>query len=220
VANGGTGILDAGPLSAATPEAARRAWPQWLALGAALLAVAVLAVLSEAAGARLLVGALGAVLAVRGVALVRAAAALRGESAGRARAVGTGAGLAGSAAVAVAVLSAEGAARVLLVAVPVLLLGASAALLARGGMARRGGLVLLAWSLLVTALLAGAGLAQGWDRAAQVATVVGALVVAGYGVSLLIGAGNLREVASRPAPPPVRSAGCGGCACGAGGCGA
>jgi hypothetical protein len=225
VANGGTGIPSAGTLgastfTAATPEVARRTWPQWLGLGFALIAVAVTAVFWDAAAARLLVGALGAFFAVRGVALFRTAGSLTGELAGRARTLGSGAVLGGVAAIAVAVASAAVAARLLLVAVPVVLVGAVAALLSRGGVARRGGLALLVWSLLVTGLLVGTGLARGWDRAADVATVVTALAVAGFGVSLLIGAGNLREVASRPAPAPARTAGCAGCACGAGGCGA
>ena len=69
------GILTAGTSSATavTPDEARRTWPQWLALGIALIAVAVVAVFWDAAGARLLVGALGVFFAVRGAALVRGA---------------------------------------------------------------------------------------------------------------------------------------------------
>jgi hypothetical protein len=201
---------------------ARRTWPRWLGLGLALIAVAVTAVFWDAAGARLLVGALGVFFAVRGVALARTAGSLTGELAGRARTLGSGAVLGGAAAVVVAVPSAGLAARVLLVAVPVMLVGAAAVLLSRGGVARRGGLALLVWSLLVTGVLVLTGLAQGWDRAADVATVVAALAVAALGVPLLIGASSLRAVAARPAPAPapVRPAGCAGCACGAGGCGA
>ena len=140
------------------------------------------------------------------------------DLAGRARALGSGAVVGGLAGLAVAVASADLSARVLLVGVPVVLLGASAALLARGAVARRGGLALLVWSLLVTGLLVATGLGQSWARAADVATVVTALAVAVLGVPLLIGGLNLRAVAARPAP--ARPAGCGGCACGAGGCGA
>ncbi len=68
MANGGTGILTA----EATPETARRAWPQWLGLGLAMIAVAVVAVVWDAAGARLLLGALGLFLVVRGSMLLRA----------------------------------------------------------------------------------------------------------------------------------------------------
>jgi hypothetical protein len=218
VANGGTGILSAGTLSAATPEAARRTWPQWLGLGLALIAVAVTAILWDAAGARLLVGALGVFFAVRGAVLIRTAGSLAGGLAGRARSLGSAALVGGSAALAVAVASSTLPARILLVAVPVALFGAATALLTRGAVARRGGLALLIWSLLVTGLLVGTGLAQSWARALDVATVVTALAVAGLGVPLLIGAVNLREVAARPAP--TRPLGCAGCACGAGGCGA
>ena len=61
-----TGILTAD----ATPEVARRTWPQWLALGLAMLVVAVVSVVWADAGARLLLGAIGAFLAVRGVVLL------------------------------------------------------------------------------------------------------------------------------------------------------
>jgi hypothetical protein len=218
VANGGTGILSAGTLSAATPEVARRTWPQWLGLGLALIAVAVTAVFWDAAGARLLVGALGVFFAVRGAALIRTAGSLAGALSGRARLLGSAAVVGGIAALVVAVAEPTLPSRILLVAVPVVLFAAAAALLTRGAVARRGGLALLIWSLLVTGLLVGTGLTQSWARAGDVATVVTALAVAGLGVPLLIGAANLREVAARPAP--ARPLGCAGCACGAGGCGA
>ncbi|MGY1718996.1 hypothetical protein ACI799_02755 [Blastococcus sp. SYSU DS0753] len=216
----GTGILSAGTVSAATPEVARRTWPRWLALGLAMIAVAVVAVVWEAAGARLLLGAVGLFLAVRGAVLLRGArsGAVAGEVAGRARSLGTAAVVAGAAGLVVAVASASLSAVVLLVGVPLLLLVTSLGLLGRGGAARRGGQALLVWSLLVTGLLVVTGLARSWDRAADVATVVAALAVAVLGVPLLVGAANLRTVAATPAPAPVR-AGCGGCACGAGGCG-
>jgi hypothetical protein len=114
-------------------------------------------------------------------------------------------------------VSATASGWVLLVAVPVLLLGTAGAVLARGG-ARRRGLALLVWGLLLTALLVGTGLARDWDRATGVATVIAGVVVAGLAVPVLIGAVNLRAAASRPAPPVP--AACAGCACGAGGCGA
>jgi hypothetical protein len=88
----------------------------------------------------------------------------------------------------------------------------------RGAGARRGGQVLFAWTVLVTALLVASGVGQGWTRAAGVATVVGALGVAVLAVPVLLGAVALRSVAARPLPAPP--AGCGGCACGAGGCAA
>ena len=101
---------------------------------------------------------------------------------------------------------------------PVVLIAAAGALLVREGRtARRGGQALLVWSVLVTGLLAVTGFAQGWDRAAEVATVVSALALAVLAVPLLVAAVHLRTIAARPVP--AAPAGCGGCACGAGGCG-
>jgi hypothetical protein len=223
VANGGTGILTAGTQGIATPDEARRAWPQWLALGVAMIAVAVTAVLWDAAGARLLLGALGLFLVVRGAVLLRGArsGAVGRALAARARSLGTGALVVGAAAVVVPVSSGVLAARVLLVGVPVLLLVAAAGLLGRGGAARRGGQALLVWTVLVTGLLAATGVAQGWARASDVATVVAALAVAVLAVPLVVAASGLRRVAAEPAPAPAAApAGCAGCACGAGGCGA
>jgi hypothetical protein len=221
VANGGTGILTAGTQGIATPEEARRAWPQWLALGVAMIAVAVTSFLWDAAGARLLLGALGLFLVGRGAVLLRGArsGAVGRALAARARGLGTGALAIGAAAVVVAASSGLLAARVLLVGVPVLLLAVAAGLLGRGGGARRGGQALLVWTVLVTGLLVVTGVAQGWARAADVATVVAALAVAVLAVPLVVAATGLRRLAAEPAPAPV-PAGCAGCACGAGGCGA
>jgi hypothetical protein len=216
VANGGTGILTA----EATPETARRAWPQWLALGLAMIAVAVVAVLWDAAGARLLLGALGLFLVVRGAMLLRAgrSRALDRPTARQARSLGTAALAWGGAVLVVAIASAELAAGVLLFAAPVALLAGGGALLTRGGRtARRGGSALLVWAALVIGLLVVTLVAQGWDRASELATVVTALVVAGLGVPLLVAALRLRTIAATPVP--AAPAGCGGCACGAGGCG-
>lgn len=214
MANAGT-VLTAQP----TPEVARRAWPQWLALGTAMLAVAVASIAWSDGGARLLLGSLGLFLAVRGVVLLRTAPGLDGELAGRARTLGSVATGSGVAALAVALVSETAAERVLLVAVPVVLLAGALALLTRSGAARRGGQALLVWGVLVTALLVVAGVAQDWDRAADTATVVAALMTAVLAVPVLVSAVNLRTVAAQPAPAPV-GGGCGGCACGAGGCGA
>jgi hypothetical protein len=221
VANGGTGILTTGTQGVATPEEARRAWPQWLALGIAMVAVAVVSVIWDAAGARLLLGALGLFLAVRGGLLLRGArsGAMAASLAGRARSLGAVAVVGGAAGLAVALVSGVAAARVLLVAVPVALLVAAVALLGRGGTSRRGGQALLVWTVLVTGLLVVTGLAQSWSRAADVATVVTALAVAVLAVPLIVAAAGLRTVAAEPAPPAA-PAGCAGCACGAGGCGA
>jgi hypothetical protein len=220
VANGGTGILTAGTQGIATPEDARRAWPQWLGLGIAMIAVAVTSVFWDAAGARLLLGALGLFLVVRGAVLLRGArsGAVGPALASRARGLGTGALVVGAAGLVVAVSSGVLAAGVLLVAVPLLLLGAAAGLLGRRGASRRGGQALLVWTLLVTGLLVATGIAQGWARASDVATVVAALAVAVLGVPLIVAASGLRRVAAEPAPAAV-PAGCAGCACGAGGCG-
>ncbi|RBY91022.1 hypothetical protein [Blastococcus sp. TF02A-30] len=217
MANAGTGILTAQP----TPGVARRAWPRWLALGVAMIAVAVVSAVWTEGGSRLLLGALGLFLAVRGAVLLRSAPDLDGELAGRARSLGTVAGLAGVAALVVALISGAAAATVLLVGVPVLLIGGALALLSRGGVARRGGQVLGVWAVLVTGLIVATGLGRDWDRAADLATVAAALAVAVLGVPVLVAAANLRSVAAQPEPEPAPvRAGCGGCACGAGGCGA
>jgi hypothetical protein len=214
VANAATGILTA----RTTPEVARRTWPGWLALGVAAIAVAVAVLVWAPLGSRLLLGALGAFLAGRGAGLIRGARSLDGEPAGRTRVLGATSTVAGAAALAVAVLSAGLAARVLLVAVPLLLLFASVALLVRDGLARVGGVALLGWTVLVGGLLVARGLGESWNGAAHVATGAGALVVALLGVPMLVAAVNLRALANRPAP--ARPAACAGCACGAGGCGA
>jgi hypothetical protein len=218
VANGETGILTPG-IEAMAPEVARRTWPRWVGLGVLMIAVAVTAVLRDDDGARLLLGAVGLFLVVRGALLLRGAlsGAADADLARRARGLGAAALGSGAVAVIVAVVSQPLAATVLAVGVPVLLLAAGAALLARGA-ARRGGQALLVWAVLVTALLAGTALGQSWERAADVGTVITALVVAALAVPVLIGAVALRTVAARPVP--AAPAGCAGCACGAGGCGA
>jgi hypothetical protein len=124
----------------------------------------------------------------------------------------------GLAALAVAVVSPALAGRVLLVVVPLVLLGTGAALLVRRGPARLGGGVLLAWTVLMTALVVVRGVGEGWDGAARLATGAGAVGVALLAVPMLLAAANLHAAARLPAP--ARPAACGGCACGAGGCGA
>lgn len=211
-----SGILTAQP----TPDVARRTWPRYLALGLAMVAVGVAGVLLGDLGARLLLGAVGLFVAVRGAVLLRAArtGGLEEDLLPQAGLLGGVALGAGALALAVALMSATLAAQVLMVGVPLALLGGAVALLARGGTARRGGLVLLVWTVLVTGVLLVAGVAQGWDRAADVARVVTALAVAVFGVPLLVAAATYRAVAAEPAPP-APAGGCGGCACGAGGCG-
>jgi uncharacterized membrane protein HdeD (DUF308 family) len=200
------------------PDSARRAWPRWLLLGLGMIAVAVIALGSSAAGSRLLLGALGLFLGIRGAVLARRAGSLDAELSARAPRLGALAVVVGGAAVVVAALSAAVSGAVLLVVVPLALLSAAAALVLRGGPARRVGEVLLVWSALVAVLLALIGLAQSWTRAADLAVVVGALAVAVLAVPVLVAAWQLRSAAGRP--EPARPAACGGCACGAGGCGA
>jgi len=130
------GILTA----SADPDVARRAWPRWLALGVGMLAVAAVGLFWTAEGARVLLGATGLFLLGRGVVVLRES--LSG--------LGVGALVAGLAAAVVATVSATASGWVLLVAVPVLLLGTAGAVLARGG-ARRRGLALLVWGLLLQA---------------------------------------------------------------------
>ncbi|MGY1601766.1 hypothetical protein [Geodermatophilus sp. SYSU D00815] len=213
MASAAPGILTA----QADPDVARRAWPRWVALGLAMLAVAAGALFRPETGGRVLLAAAGVFLLVRGVIVLRAAGS--GELDRRARGLGAAAAGLGVAGAAVAALSAAATGWVLLAAVPVLLLGGSVALLGRGGTARRGGWALLVWAVLVTGLLGATGAAQGWSRAADVGTVVSALAVAVLAVPVLVGAAGLRAAAARPVPPPA-PAGCAGCACGAGGCGA
>ncbi|MFW3172060.1 hypothetical protein [Geodermatophilus sp. CPCC 206100] len=194
---------------ATTPEAARRAWPRWVAGGVALLVVAGVAVFWDAAGARLLLGVVGALAVARGVVLTRAGDRSPG-------AVAVGAGLA---AAAVAVASGGLAAWVLLAAVPAGLLAGAVLLLRRGGAVRRSGQAALVWWALVTTLLGVTGTLSTWTRAADGAAVVAALAVGLLGVVVLVGGVNLRTLAARP-PAPARPAACAGCACSAGGCGA
>ncbi|MGY1662729.1 hypothetical protein ACI78Q_16035 [Geodermatophilus sp. SYSU D00705] len=193
-----------------TPEAARRTWPWWLAGGLALVVLAVVAVFWDGGGARLLLGAIGVLAAVRGL--------LPARTPGRGRGAGAAVAVAGLAAVVVAALSGGVAGWVLLVGVPAALLTGALVLLARGGAVRRNAQAALVWAVLVTALLVVTGVATSWSRAADGAAVVAALGVGLLGVFLLVGALNLRTIAARP-PAPARPAGCAGCACGAGGCG-
>lgn len=216
--NGTTAPLTETLPSGTAPAAPERAWPRWLLLGLGMIAVAVLAFGRPTAGSRLLLGSLGLFLAVRGAVLVRRpGSADAGARAGVSR-LGAVAVVAGAAALIAAALSAAVSGAVLLVVVPLGLLSAAAALISRGGVARRGGQVLLTWAALVAVLLAVTGFGQSWTRAAELAVVVGALAVAVLAVPVLIAAAQLRAAAARPAP--VRPAGCAGCACGSGGCGA
>jgi hypothetical protein len=193
-----------------SPERARRAWPRWLAGGVALLVVAAVAAFWADGGARLLLGTAGALLAGRG-------GQLAAENAGRGRTLGWAVAAVGVLALALAFGPAGVAGWVLLVAVPAGLLVAALTLLGRGGAVRRSGQAALVWWALVTGLLVVTGLLAGWERAADGATVVGALGLGLLGVVLLVGSSSLRAIAAQPVP--ARPAACAGCACGAGGCG-
>jgi hypothetical protein len=218
VTSGTTATLTETLRGETAPDAARRAWPRWLLLGLGMIAIAVAALGWSAEGSRLLLGALGLFLGIRGAVLARRAGSLDAELSARAPRLGTLAVLVGGAAVVVAALSAAVSGAVLLVVVPLALLSAAAAMILRGGAARRVGEVLLVWSALVAVLLALVGFGQSWTRAAELAVVVGALAVAVLAVPVLVAAWQLRVAAARPVPP--RPAACAGCACGAGGCGA
>ena len=202
-----------------SPDAARRTWPRYAALGVALIVVAVVGALWPAGGARLLLGAAGIFLVGRGVVLLRGArtGALDGELAERAGRLGPVAAGTGALALVAALVPGALAGWVLLGSAPVLLIGAGLALLARGGTARRGGWALLVWSVLVTGVLVATVIGQDAARAADVARIVAAFAVAALGVPMLVAAAGLRTIAAQPAPAPP--AGCAGCACGAGGCG-
>lgn len=184
--------------------------PRRLLLSLLLIALAVVAVFWPAGGGRVLLATLGLCAVARGTVLLRSPGT---EAASRP--VGTAAVVAGAAAAVVAALSASVSGRVLVGGVPLLLLAGSLVLIGRGGVVRRGGQALLAWTALVTALLVASGITQGWERAAGVATVIGALGIAVLGVPVLVSAAN--APAARPVPQAPSP--CAGCACGGEGCG-
>ena len=147
MADGTTSTLTETLRGGGQPETARRTWPRWLLLGVGMVAVAVVALGWSAAGSRLLVGALGVFLCIRGAVLVRRAATLDAELRARAPRLGAAAVGAGIAALVVAGTSAVVSGAVLLVVVPLALLAAAAALVVAGwrraagrsGAARLGG---------------------------------------------------------------------------------
>jgi hypothetical protein len=176
-------------------------------LGGVLLALGSLGLL-WADGDRVLLAGLGAVAVVWGAGLLRE---VRAGSRPRA-AAGSGA-LAvwlGLVAAAVALLSGTATAWVLVaglvLAVPALVSAAGAG---RAG-AGAAGVVVLAGAVLL-AVLGGSGTLLG------VGTTVVAGLVAALGLVNCLGAVGMWRIARRPAPEPA--GGCGGCACGAGGCG-
>jgi hypothetical protein len=187
----------------------------WCAAGVALIAIAVVALVLPAPGARLLVAAAGLAGVLRGVLLVRAADVVLGG----ARAMGVATAVAGVAALAVSVLPGSLAGRVLVVGVPVLLLLGGLGLLAAEGTARRVGQLLAGVALVLAVVLGAVAGTAGWTAAGGLATGLGALTAALLAVPLL-GRGMAARAAAA-APAPARPAACSSCACGSGGgCGA
>ncbi|MEI4272598.1 hypothetical protein TEK04_12780 [Klenkia sp. LSe6-5] len=189
-----------------SPEQARRSWP-WSALqGVVFVVLAVLAVVVADTGVRLLVGGLGVLGVVRGVAALRAARA--GQVDRSAAVAGAGAAWFGALAVGVAFFPPVVAAWACVVAVAAVLAG----LVVRADRRARAG---AAVAVAVAAFALGAVLAgPGWLAAAAVLAV--AVAVLALGIASVLAALAARRLAAQPAPA---AAGCAGCACSAGGCG-
>lgn len=211
---------DTGMLTTTTPEQARYTWPRRLLVGVLLVAVAVAVLVVPSAAARLVLGAAALAALGRGVQLVRAAGSPRVGP--NARGLGVVLGVGGIAGLVVAVLSEVAAGRVLVVGVPVALLFSAAALTAHGPTSWLTARAVLLVGVVLTALLVAVGIARGWTADAGLAAGVGATALAVLGVTLGASAVALRGVAARPASTayPAPAGGCGGCACGEGGCGA
>lgn len=190
------------------PQDAQATWPRMALIGAVLLVLGLVA-LGWAAGDRVLLAGLGGIAAVRGVELLRGA-----RTGGEPRAAATSGALAvwlGLAAAAVALLSGTATAWVLVAA---LVLAVPALSLAAGGSRAAAGIagaVVLAGAVLLAVL-------GGPTTLLAVGTTVVAVSVAVLGAVNLLGAVGMWRIARRPASQPV-GGGCGGCACGAGGCG-
>ena len=205
-----TNAVTAGRLAGAPPtsQQARSTWPRMAALGAALLVLGVLALTWPAGGPRLLAGAVGLFGVVRGAAVLRGA---RTGDLGPAGAVAAAAGLwLGIVAAALAAVSATATGWLLVVAVVALLPVLAAALPARRT-PLLGAAVVVGVAAVVLGLLGGSDALLTAGR-----TVAGVLAVL-LGLANLAGAVGMARIARRPEPAPA--AGCGGCACGAGGCG-
>jgi hypothetical protein len=191
----------------ADPGTARTAWPRMALIGAVLLALGLVALLRDG-GDRVLLAGLGAVAVVRGAEMLREV-----RAGGLPRATATSGALAvwlGLVAAAVALLSGTATAWVLVaalvLAVPALALGAGGS----RGVAGAAGVVVLAGAVLLAVL-------GGVTTLLAVGTAVVAVLVAALGAVNLLGAVGMWRIARRPAPEPAGA--CGGCACGAGGCG-
>ncbi|WP_138757513.1 hypothetical protein [Modestobacter altitudinis] len=206
------GRLAGTPAAPPTPQQARSTWPRMAALGAALLVLGVLALTWSGVGPRLLLAALGLFAVVRGVALLRSARAGEVERSGAV--LGAGAVWVGLVLAALGLVSATTAGWGLVAAVVLLLPVLAAAVTARRA-AWAGAAVAVAVAVAALAL----GLLAGTDALLSAGRVVVGVVVAALGLANLAGAAGLARIARRPEPAPV-AAGCGGCACGAGGCGA
>jgi uncharacterized membrane protein HdeD (DUF308 family) len=203
-----TGRLAGTPTTPTTPQQARSTWPRMAALGAALLVLGVLALTWPGVGPRVLVAALGLFAVVRGAAVLRSARS--GQVERTAAGVGAVALWLGLVAVALALLSATATGWVLVAGV--VLLGP---VLAAAFPARRA--VLGGAAVLVVLAGVALGVSAGVDALLTTARTVAALLVAVLGLANLAGAVGMARIARRPEPAPA--AGCGGCACGAGGCG-
>ncbi len=196
------------PAAAATPEQVRRSWLWSAAQGVVLVVLAVVAVVVPDTGVRLLLGGLGVLGVVRGVALLRSARAGRVERS--AAVTGAAAAWSGAVAIGLATFPPVVAAWTCVAVLTAVLV----ALVVRAEPARRVRVVLVV-GLAVAVLAVGAVLAgPTWLTAASVLAVSVAVLAAG--VMSVTAALALRRAAAQPAPV---GAGCGGCACGAGGCG-
>ncbi len=188
-------------------SAAGTTWPRMAMLGGVLLTLGLVALL-WAGGDRVLLAGLGLVGVLRGAGVLREARA--GSAPRAAAASGALAVWLGLLAVAGGLLSGTASAWVLVagfvLAVPALVLGAGGS----RGLAGGGAAVVLGGAVLL-GVLGGVGTLLG------VGTAAAAVLVAVLGVVNLLGAVGMWRIARRPAPEPA--GGCGGCACGAGGCG-
>ncbi|MBB3674293.1 energy-converting hydrogenase Eha subunit A [Modestobacter versicolor] len=202
------GRLAGTPAAPPTPQEARTTWPRMAVLGAALLALGVLALTWTDGGPRVLLGALGLFAVVRGVAVLRGVRAGLVERAGAV--TGAGAVWVGLVAVGLALLSLTAASWVLVVAVVLVLPVLAAALPDHRG-------PLLAGAAVVALAAVGVGVLGGVDELLGAGRTAAAVLAGLLGLANLAGAAGMARIARRPEPAPA--AGCGGCACGAGGCG-
>ncbi|WP_249523302.1 hypothetical protein [Modestobacter marinus] len=196
------------PITPPTQQQAQATWPRMVVLGVVLLALAVLALTWSGVGPRVLLGAIGLFGVVQGVRLLRGART--GAVDRTAALVGAGGVWLGALAMGVALLSAAATGWLFVVAAVVALPALAVAATDRRPLAL-GGAVLVAAAAVAVALLGGV------DALLATARVLAAGTVGVLGLANLAGAVGMARIARRPLPAPA--AGCGGCACGAGGCG-